>query len=231
MEQLRRQHIAPDRYPQALLAILQDPTAPEVLRDYAVQHLGHWLSPRIESTQPNVFLADPTEPTEPNAISPSSPLQHDSAFLQRTLTKLNTLIADPDLAHTSIPGTTLMLLVDLHEGGPSTPQGQALAATLSELQPWFRSALQPGDHVSQVTRLSAVNAIAMLGLTEHRPAIRQYARDPATEPSLRLGSIAALGPLGQETDLASLQTLADGSSKYRFAATAALQTLQQKLNL
>jgi len=69
------------------------PDAHEILRDYAVQHLGMWVTPRGKK------LGHPSET--------------DPVLVKRTTETFGRIVTDSSLGHTSIPGTTLMTLVDM----------------------------------------------------------------------------------------------------------------------
>ena len=86
-----------------------------------------------------------------------------------------------------------MVLVDMKVGGASE---QALTPVIGALQPWFSSTVSGDNNASKITRISAINAIGMLRLQQHTPAIRQLAESDATDPSIRLNSIATLGSIG-----------------------------------
>ena len=203
MEQMRKQAIGPERYTGAMLAIIRDANAPEVLRDYAVQHLGQWVTPRG---------ADIGYPSE-----------QDSQLVKETVQTLGDIVSDSTLAHTSIPGTTLAVLADMKAGALSEA---ALTSVIEDLQPWFTRTISGNNSVSKVTRISAINAISMLDLQQHAPVIRQLAESDQTDPSIRLNSIAALGSIGQQEDLPILKTIANSETRYRHAAKAAINKLQ-----
>lgn len=205
MEQMRKQGIGADRYTPVMLSIIRDSDAPEVLRDYAVQHLGQWVTPRG---------------AEQGVLSEPSPqLVHETA---ETLGKI---ITDATLAHTSIPGTTLMVIADMKSGG--VPEA-TLAPVIDSLQPWFTSTISGKNDLPKITRISAINAVSILGIEEHAPAIRQLAESDTTDASIRLNSIAALGNIGTASDLTTLQAIATSTARYRYAAKAAYKKLTIK---
>lgn len=206
MEQLRKQAIAPARYTPALLSLLANPDTPEVLRDYAVQHLGQWLTPR--------------------GAAQGFPHEEDPARVQEAAQVLAALVTDPTLVHTSVPGTTLTVLADMQVGGLATETLQPLFQGLS---PWLHQTLRGQNNSSLITRTSAINALGTLRQDSYRPVIRTLATSPTDDSSVRLSSIAALGRLGSQDDLAVLSDLAAGSTKFRFAAQAAHQQLSAHL--
>ncbi len=202
MEQMRLQAIAPERYANELLAIIRNPSAPDVLRDYAVQHLGRWCSPR------GAKLGHPSE--------------RNPAIVRETVDTFAALVTDPSIAHTSIPGTTLMLLVDMKGGG--VPE-EIINPAIKTLEPWFATTITGNNNTGKITRISAINAIGMLALETFRPDIRSLATNESVDPSIRLNSIAALGQIGEPSDLAALQAIATSDSRLRFAAQAAFRNL------
>lgn len=208
MEQMRKQAIGADRYTPAMLSIIRDPDAPEVLRDYAIQHLGQWVTPR--------------------GAAQGTPSETNPQLIQETATALGTIITDATLAHTSIPGTTLMVITDMKHGG--VPES-ILTPVIDSLQPWFTSTISGNNSVSKITRISAINAISMLHLQQHAPAIRQLAESDTTDPSIRLNSIATLGSIGTPADdITTLTAIATSETRYRHAAKAALKKLQNLKN-
>ena len=202
MEQLRAQAISPDRYTSTMLSMVQSAETPEVVRDYAIQHLATWINPIA------------TEADEPYEDTP--------AQVTAILSTFGEVITDPTLAHSSVPGTTLMMLADLRSGGLDA---SLLDPVLDTLQPWLEQSLRGTHSLSQINRISTINAIGELGLTQFTPTIRSLAINEDTHTNLRLNSIAALGALGDDSDLPSLQALANSNSKFRHAAEAALNSL------
>lgn len=206
MEQMRIQAIAPERYTPELLVILRNPAASEVLRDYAVQHLGQWVTPRGKDL--------------------GYPYEQDENLVKETAETFESLVQDPTLANSSIPGTTLLVLVDMKEGGVSQ---EIIVPVIERLDPWFAAVLSGQISTGPLTRISAISAIAMLRLVEHRPSIRALAQSEDIDPSLRLNTIAALGLIGDTSDFATLDAIADSDSRFRYAALAARKTLKKNI--
>lgn len=202
MEQLRLNAIAPDRYSKEMLAIIRSPAAPEVLRDYAVQHLGQWVTPRGSE------LGRPSE--------------QNPELVRETAETLVHLVTDPKIGHTTIPGTTLMVLVDMKSGG--FPDG-ILSPALEELHPWFEATINGKNNTKNITRISAINSIGMLGLENFRDDVRTLVSNDAEDASIRLSSIAALGQIGEQSDLEVLQVIAHSDSKFSYAAKSAIENL------
>lgn len=202
MEQLRKQGIGKDRYTSSMLSIIRDIDAPEVLRDYAVQHLSQWVTPRAGIIE--------------------TPSESDPQRVEEVATTLGAVITDTTLAHTSIPGTTLMALIDMKSGGVSDT---TLSPVIDSLQPWFSSTIAGENDVNKITRISAINAVGMLQLQQHSAIVRQLAHSDDTDASIRLNSIAALGSIGSSDDLSVLKAIATSDTRYRHAAKSAINKL------
>lgn len=202
MEQMRKQAIGRERLTPALLGIIRDTGAPEVLRDYAVQHLGQWITPR----GPRLGL----------------PHEQDPEHVRETARTLAALVTDPALAHTSVPGTTLRVIADMSAGGLDE---KTLGTILAPLHPWLRGTIGGESGASKITRISAINAVATLRRSEYRPSVLALATTTGTDPSLRLNSIAALGHIGTREDIPVLRELAATDTPFRHAARAALARL------
>lgn len=200
----------PHRYAKNFTALLSSPQQPDVLRDYAVQFLATWLTPRAADSPP------------------SSRLPAASRELASQVTQaLAAATTDPALAHTTIPGTSLMMLTDLTRSNSGVDCSQAIEI----LKPWLRQALQEDSPFSNPTRVSAVSAAAILAPDEFRPVIRHIAYQETAAPSLRLPAIAALGLAGQAEDLPKLQAIAASSPSLTYAAQDAATALASNLSL
>ena len=205
MEQMRIQAIGSERYGKEMLAIIRDPASPEILRDYAVQHLGQWVSPRGEQI--------------------GQPSEQNPDIIRQTAETLAMLVMDPETAHTSISGTSLMVLIDMKGGGVAE---EIINPVIESLQPWLAAALTDSNNTSKITRISAINAIGMLQLKAFAPDIRNLATDQSADPSLRLNSVATLGQIGEASDIETLKTIAETDTRLQYAAQAALQKLADK---
>jgi len=205
MEQMRLQAIGSDRYGREMLAIVRDADAPEVLRDYAVQHLGQWVTPR------GAALGHPHE--------------QDTAITREAAETFAMLAMDPSIEHTSVPGTALMLLVDMNSGGVDE---EIINPVIESLQPWFAATLDGRNQTGKITRISAINAIGMLELETFHPDILAMATDENADPNLRLNSVAVLGQIGGVSDITTLETIAATDNRYYHAARAALEKINAK---
>lgn len=203
MEQLRQRGVQPDRFAKEMLSIAGDANAPEVLRDYAVQHLSLALGSMSSGDEMELTAEQTTRASD-------------------SLATLTELVRDPALSASTIPGTTLTAIADLHARTPELP---GLSATLETLQPWFGKVIAGETRAAPITRATAINTAGLLGFQDLLPAIRTLASDEATSPTLRLNAISALGQLGTTEDQATLQQLANSSGPLRFAAQSALRRI------
>lgn len=197
----------PQRYAARFSALLNSPGQPEVIRDYAVQFLAAWLNP----------LATQSTSTRLPAASP----ELASAITQ----SLAAAATDPALAHTTIPGTTLMMLADLTRSGSEVDYAPAVEI----LKPWLALALQENSSLPNPTRVSAVSAAALLAPADFRPVLRHIAYAENDGFSLRLPALAALGQAGEKEDLPKLQAIAASSPALAYAATDAAAALAARL--
>ena len=199
MEQMRLQAIGRERYAKALLAIIRDPSAPEVARDYSIQHLMQWIAPQGE----NLGLSH----------------EEDPVLIREAVTATTTAIMDPELAQTHIPGTALNMLVDASSG---VIEPQIIDEAIARLEPWLRGVIPGRISVDPINRKDAIGAAASLGLREHYPMIREFAFDEQVEPDVRLRSIDALAIYNDESDLEPMREIARSNSPLSYAAKSAL---------
>jgi hypothetical protein len=197
----------PQRFAGRFSAILNSAQQPEVIRDYAVQFLATWLN-------------------HGSVHSPSTRLPAAAPELATGVTRsLAAAVIDPALAHTTIPGTTLMMLADLNR----SDSGVDCSEAIETLKPWLALALQDDCPLANPTRVSAVAAAAILAPAEFRPLIQHIAYQENGGSSLRLPAIAALGQAGEEEDLPKLQSIAASSPSLSYAARDAAATLAARL--
>lgn len=195
MAQLRLRDPDPQRFSSKMLGLLRDPQQPPVLRDYAVQHLTTWINPRTQEAVGATCVAG-------------------SEISTHVLQSLVSAATDPALEQTSIPGTTLMMIVDLVRSHCSVNCDAAIAT----LKPWLATALQDGSNLATPTRVSAVQAVGVLAPQEFLPILRNIAYQENGQSSLRLPAIAALGQSGDAADLAKLQQIARTHPELAYAA-------------
>lgn len=208
MVMIHAHETVPQRFSSQFIGLLNAPHQPEVLRDYAVQHLATWINPH--SSQAGA--------TRLPAASPE--------IAAEVLDALATATTDPALAQSTIPGTTLMMLVNLTRSNSGVDCTQAIAT----LKPWLSEALREGSTLSNPIRVSAVSAAGILAPSEFRPLIRSIAYQE-NGGSLRLPAIAALGHAGEEQDLAKLRAIAASSPELTYAAQDAATALVARLAL
>jgi hypothetical protein len=209
MEQLRLRDPDESRYCARLLALLGDARQPPVLRDYAVQHLALWLDPR-----------------RPTPAGPAGPAGGIAALRGSVITSLAQTAADPSIATTSIPGTVLMVLVNLsHVDAP------ACAPAFASLRPWLAGALADGSKLSPSAGVSAIHAAAAAAPADYLPAFRAVAYHRDGVPAMRLAAIAAIARCGDATDLDPLRLIPAATPALAFAANDAIRVLSTRLNL
>jgi hypothetical protein len=196
----------PRRFAGIFTGLLESPHQPEVIRDYAVQYLATWLNP---------LSAQATATSLPTA-SPDLAAQ--------VLESLAAATIDPSLEQTSIPGTILMMLVDLQRTG-----GVDCTRAIITLKPWLTQALRDDSPLGNPIRVSAVGAAGILAPDEFRPLIRNIAYQENGGSSLRLPAIAALGQAGDAEDLPKLREIAASSPELTHAAQDAVLALTARL--
>ena len=206
MEQLCLHDADAQRLSSTLLGILHDTKQSEVLRDYAVQHLATWLNPR--SHQANAAVAAP-----------------GPEVTGMVLDALVTAATDPTLEKSTIPGTTLMMLVDLSRSGS---EGVDCSAAVDRLKPWLTAALGDGGNLSAPVRVSAIQAAGTLAPDEFRPLLRRIAYQESGQSSLQLPAIAALGQSGEAEDIEKLQNIARTNPALSYAAKEASKLIMSR---
>jgi len=227
MDQLQRQQIDPERYPVEMLALIQEPGRHEIVRDYGIQHLGQWAIASAVS-----LPISPAESEEELVTEKEASSTIHQQYLPSLVETFTDLIQATDLAHTSIPGTTLNVLFDMRSRGVDQ---DLIASAVTQLAPWFAQAIEKElsltalHNANLVTRVSAISSIGDFELSEFTPQIRQLAHTREVDSNIRLNALAALGQLGTESDVAPLQSLAGSSSKFRFAAQTALKKINQRI--
>jgi hypothetical protein len=208
MTQLLSHETDPGRFADNFTALLHDPKQPEVIRDYAVQYLATWLNPRSAVAMPSV-LATP---------SPEIAAQ--------VLNSLVTAATSPAFSQTSVPGTTLMMLVDLTRSGSAVDCSKAIRT----LKPWLTQTLGEGSGLNLAVRVSAVTAAGVLAPEEFRPTLRKIAYRTDGSAALQLPALASLGQSGEAIDLPRLQEVAATQPALAYAAAEACRVLTARLN-
>ena len=197
MDTLR--HVAErEEYTLRMLELINSEELHEVVRDYAIQHLGLACFPEENEVPLEVAVVD--------------------SILQNFVD----IILDRDNSHTSLPGTTLNILGHMNEGNSHS---ELLPPYIKDLEPWLSQSLTDEHSLSLPTRVDAINSIGNFQLTNLTPAVRSLATDPQQNPTVRLNALAALGSLGDSQDILTLSEIAESPSKFRFAAQAALKKI------
>lgn len=206
MIQLARHDSDEERFSSNFLRLLHDSKQPLVLRDYAVQYLGSWLKPR-----------------SPQAVANQSggACKTSQVVADRILQSLVAATADPELEQTTLPGTVLMMLVDLTR----FPGQVDCSRAIKDLKPWLTQALQDSSTLSMPVRVSAIQAAGVLSPAEFRPVLRRIAYQENGQSSLRLPAIAALARCGEAGDLDRLQEIGRVHPELSYAAQEAGRTL------
>lgn len=200
MECMRKHGAGETQYTRRLSGLIGDASGELVIRDYAIQHLGQWISP---------------------VKGDVSPSEKDAAECSRALGMIAVAIKDPSLLHTSVPGTGLLTLADASERLDDT----MIAPVWEDLKPFLSGVIEGRTSAGKSIRTSAIQAVGRAGRSEFLPSIRALAGGEGEEMFIRLSSIHALGAYGQPEDEALLSSLA-ASGAVQYAARAALSVHQ-----
>lgn len=198
MEVLRKLNHSPELYSRQLSDLIASPSADPVIRDYAAQHLAQWIS------------GITPEATEP-----------DSAQIPAAVETMLKEASRPENAQLTLPGTIFHALTDAVLNGSQSMEVHRDAVISQAMQ------VLGDPSFSTVIRSSALQAAARLGTPELREHCLQFAGNSQNPPDLRLSAIAALGQVGEQNDATLLKTLT-ADPEYRYAATAALQSLSAR---
>jgi len=205
MDRLGRIEDNPERYTAGLVGLIRNPEVHPVAKDYALQHLGNYYSPNLDSSGRTVATPEKT----------AEVLQ---VFVEA--------IVNPELSQSSAPGTGVTVLHSMKEAGVSD---ELLAPTIDQLTPWFTSTILGEREVPFSTRVTAINIAGEFKIESLKPVIREYVGTSSISPTIRLNAIAALGSFGDESDLGQLEQIAASSTKFRYAAQTALKNLNDEL--
>ena len=197
MEVMRQPRYEWDGFGEAMEDLMGDRHLDPVVRDYAAQHLAHWLGD----------TRNPTPSGEQWARSMNSYLA---------------VLGGEREAFEPVVGTSLMALSELHENrGP-----ESLEPIREELGVLITGYVTGKRPASVANRISAIQAAGRTSMTGALPEIRELARNPDANPSLRLSSVAALGYFRDPSDKPFLEDLAASDDRLRFAAREALKKHQ-----
>ena len=200
MQTLRQRELPAGFYTEHLVALIESSTVDAVIRDYAVQHLSQWISGIVP------------------AARETDPVQISGAFAA-----MCRQAAAVENGHLTLVGTTLNALADLlvHRQGPMVAQREEFLGMALKI------AATADGSVLPFNRASALQAAARLDAPELPQLCRQLVHHPDLTPDLRLGSVAALGLVGDAGDVVLLQSFAP-DSQFHYAATAAIQRIQDR---
>jgi len=204
MERIRHHGLGRERIVSSFLNVAKDTTAHEVIRDYAVQHLCLWINPSTDF--------------------PNAPHEVDPGKISEVFAELTSLIQDPEIAHSSIPGTALKMFGFLASRFEDTAGHENQFA---ELEPWLRKTIAGELPADPSLRLSAINYAALIRSEELSPLVRDLARNEEINATLRLNAVAALGSLGNEDDKVYLTQLSTSGTRLSYAAKSALKRLSR----
>lgn len=200
MQTLRERELPAGFYTGHLVALIESGTADAVIRDYAVQHLSQWVSGIVPT-------AKETDPAQVSAAFSAMCCQ----------------AAAVENGHLTLVGTTLNALADLLVHSESS-----ISAKREDFQKIAIKIASTADgSVSAFNRASALQAAARLDAPELPELCRQLVHRPDLAPDLRLGSVAALGLVGNAADVALLQSFTP-DSQFHYAASAAIQHIQDR---
>jgi hypothetical protein len=196
MEQMRKHGAGAEHYAARLCRLIEDTSQPPTVRDYSIQHLAQWISP-----------SDPNSPGERSAESRS-----------KALLTISQAIRSPLSAQSTVSGTGLMALADA-----SSRLDPAETVRIWEtLDRFMEETISGANGATLPVRVSAIHTSAVRGERRFLPIVRMLAADEATQPSLRLSSIAALGFFADPEDRTLLWSLSNSNTRFQYAARAAL---------
>jgi hypothetical protein len=197
MEVLRQPRHEWSGFGSTMEDLMKDRHLDPVVRDYAAQHLAHWLGDsRISAVT-------------------------DEVWAQAMATYLTVLGGERE-AFEPVVGTSLMALSELYEKrGP-----ESFAPIRNQFAPLLSDYITGKRPASMANRISAIQAAGRISMSEALPQVRELARNPESNPSLRLSSVAALGYFKDPADKPFLEELASSDDRLRFAAREALKKHQ-----
>lgn len=202
MEQLRIHGIGAERYTRTMLDIINDSQRHDVIRDYAVQHVSMWVTPR--------------------GIDIGEPYETDSALVQETVETMTSLVTDPSLSSSTIVGTTLRMLASMQNGGADE---QLVDSAIAKISPWIEAAAKGEKKLHLNNRISAITAIGLFSMKEHLGMVRSIATSESVAPTLRLHCISTIALIGENSDLETLDNIASSDKRLRYAVNSAKKKL------
>ena len=201
MDQLGKNGVQTTTFCDRLVELAADPSQPEVVRDYAIQHLSNLVAPVVPDRAEGL----------------------DDVRKLAGIKAISAAIKDPSGSYTTVPGTGLLALAEI-----SSRVDRSLTQPVwKDLQSFLLPLIEGRSDAGLPVRTSAIQAVALNGEDAYLPAIRNIAGGEAVSPSLRLSSIAALGLYGRSEDVPILERLSAAGHPYQYAAKAALARIQR----
>jgi len=152
------------------------------------------------------------------ALFLSSPDQSDEEF-EKGLTAYHSILSDHRDRQSEVVGTSLMALCELYNKTPNRPW----AEHKTKFENVIGSIISNEVPASFANKISAIQSAGRLQLTSTLPQVRSIAEGKTDRPSYRLSAIASLGYFAEPSDKAFLESLAQSSTRFRFAAQTALK--------
>ena len=184
---LRRQKSYPPEFAAELIAYFRAPATTDVLKDYAIQHLGSWISADLSADEGETDLAV---------------RKQILAFLAEA-----TRLRDKSYAGTALYALDRAIL----KGGAAEEANPALAPIKASFVAPLQDAalaLLRDSNASTLARISAFQ-IALERQDARALALsRQIATDASAPPMLRASAIACLGRIGAPSDIDVLAPIA-----------------------
>jgi hypothetical protein len=198
---LRRPDCGAASFSDRLISVVGDESADPVIRDYSIQHLRAYYSDN----------------------DPLASRENDPVVRKRIE---NTILGAARRTGESWSGTALlaldhMLLECAEEPIPPSFSGVDVDGMVISLA--------TNSEANMLARISAIQLCAERDLPAVLPALRALVTDAGVDASLRLSAVAALGVLGEKSDLDLLEPLVTGTdSQLVYAAVPAATRIRQQ---
>ena len=179
---LRRPGCGAPSFVERLISVVNDDARDAVMRDYSIQHLRAYYSDS----------------------DPSSTRESDPEVRRRIET---TILAASKKITESWSGTALLALDHMLSKCASEAIPPSFGASDVDSTALLHAS---SSETHLLARISAVQLCAERKLAATLPVLRELVNSTETQTSLRLSTIAALGQLGDSSDLVVLETLSTG---------------------
>lgn len=204
MDQLRASGMANGEYATALCGLIRNPSTHPVVRDYSIQHAIQWIR---------------------EAKNGRAPAQVSEEDRKHMLDCIVSFMQEPTSLNETGYGTALNIIRSLEN---SYPEETAEIYTLCA--PRIVEVAAGKESAPLANRISAIQALtAIPKSTETLSLVRGMVVDAPTGSPVRLVAIAALGTLGDKSDLATLRKLEKDDSRVSYAARSAASHLESTL--